>query len=84
MRAAVDVPVLRKDFVVTPYQLLEARAQGADMALLIVAALEQNELVGLLERAPLGMTALVEVHDAEEVARAVEAGAALSASTRET
>ena len=76
VRAAVDVPVLRKDFIVTPYQVWEARAYGADVVLLIVAALEQNALVAVLERAEsLGMHALVEVHDAEEAQRAVDAGA---------
>jgi indole-3-glycerol phosphate synthase len=76
VRAAVEVPVLRKDFVVSSYQLFEARAHGADIALLIVAALEQNALVSLIERTrSLGMTPLVEVHDPEEVARAVDAGA---------
>ena len=76
MRAAVEVPVLRKDFVVTPYQVWEARAHGADVVLLIVAALEQTVLTSLVERVhSLGMTALVEVHDPDEVARAVDAGA---------
>jgi indole-3-glycerol phosphate synthase len=76
VRAAVDIPVLRKDFVVSSYQVHEARAHGADLVLLIVAALEQNALVGLLERIEsLGMTALVEVHDEEEADRALEAGA---------
>ncbi len=51
VRTTVDVPVLRKDFIVTSYQLWEARAHGADVVLLIVAALEQNALVGLIERA---------------------------------
>src|SRR3954466_7486391 len=75
VRGAVDVPVLRKDFVVSSYQIWEARAHGADMVLLIVAALEQNALVGLLERAEsLGMTALVEVHDTDEARRAADAG----------
>jgi indole-3-glycerol phosphate synthase len=76
VRAAVDIPVLRKDFIVTPYQVWEARAHGADLVLLIVAALEQTVLTSLIERVhSLGMTALVEVHDVEEVARAVDAGA---------
>jgi indole-3-glycerol phosphate synthase len=76
VRTAVDVPVLRKDFVVSPYQVWEARAYGADMVLLIVAALEQNALVALLERTEsLGMSALVEAHDEEEARRAVDAGA---------
>jgi indole-3-glycerol phosphate synthase len=76
VRAAVDVPVLRKDFVVTPYQVWEARAHGADLVLLIVAALDQTALVSLVERVhSLGMTALVECHDAVEVDRAVDAGA---------
>ncbi|HET6480608.1 MAG TPA: indole-3-glycerol phosphate synthase TrpC, partial [Actinoplanes sp.] len=76
VRASVQVPVLRKDFVVSSYQVHEARAHGADMVLLIVAALEQNVLVGLLERIEsLGMTALVEVHNEEEADRALEAEA---------
>jgi indole-3-glycerol phosphate synthase len=76
VRAAVDTPVLRKDFIVTAYQLWEARAYGADLALLIVAALDQPALVSLIERAQsIGLTPLVEVHDEEEVARAVDAGA---------
>jgi len=76
VRARVDVPVLRKDFIITSYQLWEARAHGADLALLIVAALEQDALVSLIERAgSIGLTPLVEVHDEEEVARALDAGA---------
>ena len=76
VRAAVDVPVLRKDFIVSPYQIWEARAHGADVVLLIVAALEQNVLVALLERTEsLGMSALIEVHDEDEARRAVDAGA---------
>lgn len=76
VRAAVEVPVLRKDFVVTPYQVWEARAHGADVVLLIVAALDQQVLVSLRERVEsLGMTALVEVHDEAEALRALEAGA---------
>lgn len=78
VRAAVDIPVLRKDFIVTSYQLWESRAFGADVILLIVAALEQEALVSLIERTcSLGMTALVEVHDEDEVERAVSAGAQL-------
>ncbi len=76
VRAVVDVPLLRKDFVVSSYQVHEARAHGADLVLLIVAALEQNVLVGLLERVEsLGMTALVEVHTEDEADRAMAAGA---------
>jgi len=76
VRRAVDVPVLRKDFVVSPYQIWEARAYGADMVLLIVAALEQTALVSYVERVEsLGMTPLVEVHDEAELDRAVDAGA---------
>ncbi len=76
VRRAVDVAVLRKDFVVTPYQVWEARAHGADVVLLIVAALEPDALVCLLERVEsLGMTALVEVHDEAELDRALAAGA---------
>jgi indole-3-glycerol phosphate synthase len=76
VRAEVTVPLLRKDFVVSSYQVHEARAHGADLVLLIVAALEQNVLVGLLERAEsLGMTALVEVHTEDEADRALAAGA---------
>lgn len=76
VRAAVDVPVLRKDFVVSSYQVHEARAHGADMVLLIVAALDQNALLGLRERVEsLGMTAICEVHTEAEADRALEAGA---------
>jgi indole-3-glycerol phosphate synthase len=78
VRAAVDVPVLRKDFVVTPYQVWEARAHGADIVLLIVAALDDVTLAALLRLAgELGMTALVEVHDETQARRAVDAGAAV-------
>jgi len=76
VRSAVDVPLLRKDFIVSEYQLLEARAAGADAVLLIVAALAPRELGRLIDRAAqLGMDALVEVHDDAEVAVAIEAGA---------
>ncbi len=76
VRARVQVPVLRKDFVISSYQVHEARAHGADVLLLIVAALEQNALVGLRERIEsLGMTALVEVHTEDEASRAIDAGA---------
>jgi indole-3-glycerol phosphate synthase len=76
VRAAVDVPLLRKDFVVDAYQLLEARAHGADAALLIVAALDEAALRALLaECGALGLAALVEVHDAAEVDVALRAGA---------
>ncbi len=76
VRAAVQIPVLRKDFVVGSYQVHEARAHGADIVLLIVAALDQNTLTGLRERVEsLGMTALVEVHTEDEASRALDAGA---------
>ncbi len=76
VREAVDVPVLRKDFIISSYQLWEARAYGADLVLLIVAALEQNALVSLVERAvSIGLVPLVEVHTQEELGRGVDAGA---------
>jgi indole-3-glycerol phosphate synthase len=76
VRRAVQVPILRKDFIVSSYQLWEARAHGADVALLIVAALEQSALVSLVERAQsIGLLPLVEVHADEELDRAVDAGA---------
>jgi len=76
VRKAVTIPVLRKDFIVGPYQIHEARAHGADVILLIVAALEQQALASLIDRTEsLGMTALVEVHTEEEANRALEAGA---------
>jgi indole-3-glycerol phosphate synthase len=78
VRAAVDVPLLRKDFVVDDYQLVEARAAGADAVLLIVAALEPRALGRLQQRAAeLGLATLVEVHDQEELARALDSGARL-------
>jgi indole-3-glycerol phosphate synthase len=76
VRRAVQVPLLRKDFVVSSYQLWEARAHGADMVLLIVAALEQSALVSLVERAhSIGLLPLVEVHTGEELERAIDANA---------
>jgi indole-3-glycerol phosphate synthase len=76
VREAVQVPVLRKDFIVSSYQLWEARAYGADMVLLIVAALEQNALVSLVERAlSIDLVPLVEVHTEDELDRALAAGA---------
>lgn len=76
VRKSVDLPILRKDFIVSSYQLWEARAYGADLVLLIVAALEQEALVSLIERSQsIGLTPLVEVHDEAEVARAMSAGA---------
>jgi indole-3-glycerol phosphate synthase len=76
VRDAVQVPVLRKDFVISSYQLWESRVHGADLVLLIVAALEQNALVSLVERAvSIGLVPLVEVHTHDELGRAVDAGA---------
>jgi indole-3-glycerol phosphate synthase len=83
VRAAVDLPILRKDFIVTEYQLLEARATGADAVLLIVAAFEYvtpglrpPNLQDLLARArALELDVMVEVHDESELARAIDAGA---------
>ncbi|MDP9436495.1 MAG: indole-3-glycerol phosphate synthase TrpC, partial [Actinomycetota bacterium] len=76
VRARVDLPLLRKDFVVDGYQVEEARAHGADVVLLIVAALTHDALRALLEHVErLGMTALVEAHDEAEAVRALEAGA---------
>ena len=76
VRRAVQVPLLRKDFVVSSYQLWEARAHGADLVLLIVAALEQSALVSLVERAiSIGLLPLVEVHAEPELDRALDAGA---------
>lgn len=78
VRDAVDLPLLRKDFVVDPYQLLEARAAGADAVLLIVAALDDRALRALQEEArALELDALVEVHDEQELDRALAAGATL-------
>ena len=78
VRAAVPTPLLRKDFVVTGYQLLEARAAGADLVLLIVAALEGGLLGELHQQArELGLTVLTEVHDEPEVERALGVGAEL-------
>ena len=76
VRDVVATPLLRKDFVVSEYQLLEARANGADAVLLIVAALAPAELAALARQAAgLGLDALVEVHDAGELSVALDAGA---------
>ena len=76
VRARVDTPVLRKDFIVSEYQVVEARAHGADLALLIVAALDDAELRRLHELTiEFGMVPLVEVHTQDEVRRAVDLGA---------
>nr|WP_245190094.1 indole-3-glycerol phosphate synthase TrpC [Leucobacter exalbidus] len=78
VRKAVSIPVLRKDFIGEEYQILEARAAGADLVLLIVAALPQDRLETLYAMIrELGMTPLVETHSADEVARAVDLGAQL-------
>ena len=76
VREAVHVPLLRKDFIVHEYQLLEARAAGADAVLLIVAALDDHQLAELDKAAAdLGLATLVEVHDADECHRAAAIGA---------
>jgi indole-3-glycerol phosphate synthase len=78
VRKVVDLPLLRKDFIVEPYQLLEAAAAGADAVLLIVAALTDHELAALAGQADaLGMATLVEVHTAGELDRALAAGATI-------
>lgn len=76
VKAAVSIPVLRKDFIVTDYQIWEARAHGADIVLLIVAVLDDDKLKHLLDLAhELKMTVLVETHTREEIQRAIAAGA---------
>jgi indole-3-glycerol phosphate synthase len=78
VRAVVEVPILCKDFVVSSYQVHEARAHGADLVLLMCSVLEQNALDALVDRVEsLGMTALVEVHNEEEADMALRAGAKL-------
>jgi indole-3-glycerol phosphate synthase len=78
VREAVAVPLLRKDFVVSDYQLAEARGAGADAVLLIAGALVPAELARLQARAhDLGLDALVEVHNREELTAALDAGAAI-------
>lgn len=78
VRSSVSLPVLRKDFIAEPYQVFEARAAGADIALLIVAGLDQPTLASLYGLiTELGMTALVETHSADELSRALDIGAGL-------
>ena len=78
VRRTVDLPVLRKEFIIDPYQIYEARAHRADAVLLIVAALEQGTLTRFIELArALALDALVEVHTKEELQRALDAGATL-------
>ena len=78
VRAAVDLPLLRKDFIVSDFQLIEARAAGADAVLLIVAALDDRTLGALIAKAAThGLGALVEVHSAAELQRALDTGAVL-------
>src|SRR4051795_8346720 len=75
-RAACGMPIIRKDFIVDPYQLYEAAVNGADAVLLIVAALSDGDLRSLYQEArSIDLDCLVEVHDAEELERALEAGA---------
>jgi indole-3-glycerol phosphate synthase len=76
--SVTKLPCLRKDFIVDEFQLLEAKAYGADAVLLIVAALSQQELIGLLMKArSYGLDALCEAHDEVELQRAIDAGAGL-------
>jgi indole-3-glycerol phosphate synthase len=78
VREAVSIPLLRKDFIIDDYQLLEARAAGADAILLIAAALDDRALATLSEAAgDLGLAALVEVHSVDECRRAIDAGAGI-------
>jgi indole-3-glycerol phosphate synthase len=78
VRAKVDVPVLRKDFLIHPYELYEARAAGADAVLLIVALLGEDGVGNMLEEArSIGLECLVEVHDEEELAMALRTGTGL-------
>ncbi|HXT69849.1 MAG TPA: indole-3-glycerol phosphate synthase TrpC [Vicinamibacterales bacterium] len=78
VRAAVRVPLLRKDFIVNEFQIVEARAAGADAVLLIVAALDDRALASLMTSAEQhGLAALVEVHSAEEAKRAIDSGATI-------
>lgn len=88
VRRAVDVPMLRKEHIVTPYQIHESRAMGADMVLLMVALLEPIVLEALVERThSLGMTALVECHSRLEARQAISTGAkiiGINARDRET
>ena len=79
VKRSVDLPVLRKDFIVDDYQVYESAAAGADAVLLIVAALEDEQLVSLrkLVEDELGMDALIEVHTREELQRAIACGANL-------
>jgi len=73
VRSKVSIPVLRKDFMVDEYQFFEARAHGADMVLLIVAALAKSQLRDFYDLATeLGMAALIEVHTPDELERAME------------
>lgn len=77
-RAACDLPVLRKDFMIDPWQIAEARAHGADAILLIVAALEMGQMAELeIAAFQAGMDVLIEVHDAEELDRALQLGSTL-------
>lgn len=78
VRAAVNLPVLRKDFIVTDFQIIEAAASGADAVLLIVGAVERNQLACLIARArALKLAALVEVHNRRELEIALEANASI-------
>jgi indole-3-glycerol phosphate synthase len=76
VRSAIDLPVLRKDFIVTEFQVLESRILGADLILLIVAGLSKSQLNDFYQLSTeLGMDVLVEIHDLDEAEKAIEIGA---------
>ena len=76
VRASIDLPVLRKDFIVTEFQVIESRILGADLILLIVAGLSKSQLIDFYQLSTeLGMDVLIEVHDMDEAEKALDIGA---------